>query len=87
MSRVAGILPDAERAFAAECDVQMAYQQGGFGTGLAPFIVLTSWQREFTEAFASQPAPRSRTVRPEVITSFNPWSHGASPSQLAARTL
>jgi pimeloyl-ACP methyl ester carboxylesterase len=51
------ILPDADRAFAAERDVQAAYQQGGFGAGLAAFIALTSWQGEFTVAFASQPAP------------------------------
>jgi pimeloyl-ACP methyl ester carboxylesterase len=51
------ILPDADRAFAAERAVQTAYQEGGFGAGLAAFIALTSWQGEFTEAFASQPAP------------------------------
>jgi pimeloyl-ACP methyl ester carboxylesterase len=51
------ILPDADGAFAAERDVQAAYQQGGFGAGLAAFIALTSWQGEFTEAFASQPGP------------------------------
>jgi pimeloyl-ACP methyl ester carboxylesterase len=51
------LLPDAELAFAAERTVQAAYQQGGFGAGLAAFIALTSWQGEFTEAFFSQPAP------------------------------
>lgn len=52
-----GLLPDAHRAFAAERGVQAAYQRDGFGAGLAAFIALTSWQGEFTGAFAAQPRP------------------------------
>jgi pimeloyl-ACP methyl ester carboxylesterase len=51
------ILPDADRALAAEREVQTAYAEAGFGAGLARFIALTSWQGEFTDDFAAQPAP------------------------------
>ena len=50
-------LPDAEGAFAAERSVQAAYQERGFGAGMAAFIALTSWPGEFTEAYAAQPLP------------------------------
>ena len=50
-------LPDAEGAFAAERAVQAAYQDRGFGAGMAAFIALTSWPGEFTDAYAAQPLP------------------------------
>lgn len=50
-------LPDADRAFAAERGVQAAYQDMGWGHGMAAFIAMTSWQGEFTDDFAAQPAP------------------------------
>src|SRR3954464_7211452 len=46
------MLPDAEQAFAAEREVQSAYQKEGFGAGMAGFIALSSWQGEFTDDFA-----------------------------------
>jgi pimeloyl-ACP methyl ester carboxylesterase len=49
------MLPDAEAAFAAERGVQEAYHQRGSGAGMAQFIALTSWQGEFTDAYAQQP--------------------------------
>jgi hypothetical protein len=52
-----GVLPDADRAFAAERAVQDAYRRGGFGHGMAAFIALTSWQGEFTDEYAAQPPP------------------------------
>ena len=52
-----GVLPDADRAFAAERAVQDAYRQKGFGHGMAAFITLTSWQGEFTDEYAAQPLP------------------------------
>ena len=52
-----GVLPDADRAFAAERAVQDAYRRGGFGAGMAAFIALTSWQGEFTDEYAAQPPP------------------------------
>ena len=51
------ILPDAnaaERAFAGVRDV---YQAKGFGTGMAAFIAMTSWQGEFTDDYFAQPMP------------------------------
>lgn len=51
------VLPDAdaaERAFAA---VRAAYDAHGWGTGMAAFIALTSWQGEFTDNYFAQPAP------------------------------
>jgi pimeloyl-ACP methyl ester carboxylesterase len=52
-----GVLPDADRAFAAERAVQDAYRRGGFGNGMAAFIALTSWQGEFTDEYAAQAPP------------------------------
>ena len=51
------LLPDADRAVAAEREVQTAYHQKGFGAGMARFIAMTSWQGEFTDAYAARPAP------------------------------
>lgn len=50
---VVPVLPDAERAFAAERLVQLAYDKSGWGAGMAGFIALTSWQGEFTDEFAA----------------------------------
>ena len=44
-----GLLPDADRAFAAERDVQATYHDKGWGHGMAAFIALTSWQGEFPD--------------------------------------
>lgn len=52
-----GVLPDAERAFAAEAAVQEAYRRSGWGAGMAAFIGLTTWQGELTDEYAAQPAP------------------------------
>ena len=51
------ILPDADRALAGERGFQAVYQQKGFGAGLAAFIAFTSWQGEYTDEYAAQPAP------------------------------
>ena len=50
---VISVLPDAELAFAAERHIKEAYDARGWGAGMAAFIALTSWQGEFTDAFAS----------------------------------
>jgi pimeloyl-ACP methyl ester carboxylesterase len=52
-----GVLPDADRAFAAEAAVQQAYHAHGAGHGMAAFIALTMWQGELTDAYAEQPLP------------------------------
>jgi pimeloyl-ACP methyl ester carboxylesterase len=51
------LLPDADRAVAAERDIQAAYRNKGFGAGMARFIAMTSWQGEFTDEYAAQPDP------------------------------
>jgi pimeloyl-ACP methyl ester carboxylesterase len=51
------VLPDADAAFAAERAVHDAYQQKGWGHGMAAFIGLTSWSGEFTDEYAARPAP------------------------------
>ena len=48
---------DAEAADRAFQDVRQAYQDKGFGAGMAGFIGLTMWQGEFTDDYFAQPAP------------------------------
>ena len=50
------LLPDAEAALAAEKGCQDAYHERGFGAGMAQFIAMTSWQGEYNDAYAAQPA-------------------------------
>ena len=54
---LAAILPDREGALAASRAVHDAYQQDGFGAGMAWFIGVVSHQGPFDPAYASQPAP------------------------------
>jgi pimeloyl-ACP methyl ester carboxylesterase len=54
---LAGIVPDREGALAAARTVHDAYQQRGFGAGMAQFISIVSHQGPFSSDFASQPAP------------------------------
>lgn len=51
------LLPDAEGAARADAAVTEAYQQRGWGAGMAAFINMVSWQGEFTEEFANRPLP------------------------------
>ncbi len=51
------VLPDAERALAAEREVQAAYHRDGFGAGMAGFIAMTSWEGELTDEYSAQPDP------------------------------
>jgi hypothetical protein len=55
------LLPDADRAFAAERAVQAAYHDKGWGHGMAAFIALTSWRGEFPDEYADRPAPDPAT--------------------------
>ena len=52
-----GVLPDAERAFAAERAVQERYDADGWGAGMAAFIAMTMVRGEFTDEFLAQPQP------------------------------
>jgi len=51
------MLPDADRAFAAERRVQATYHDKGWGHGMAAFIALTSWRGEFTDDFGAHSTP------------------------------
>jgi hypothetical protein len=51
------LLSDADHAFAAERGVQAAYDDKGWGYGMAAFIALTSWQGEFSDDYAAGPTP------------------------------
>lgn len=53
----ASALPDRENAFAAVRAIQRAYQQRGWGAGMAAFIGVTAHQGEFPDDVADQPAP------------------------------
>ncbi len=48
---------DAEAADRAFRDVRQAYQDKGFGAGMATFIALTMWPGEFSDDYFAQPAP------------------------------
>ena len=51
------VLPDADRARAAQRAFQDVYQAKGSGAGMAAFIAMSSWQGEFTDEYAAQPPP------------------------------
>jgi pimeloyl-ACP methyl ester carboxylesterase len=51
------VLPDAQAAERARAGIRDAYEGKGSGAGMAAFIVMTSWQGEFTEDYFAQPAP------------------------------
>ncbi len=54
---LAAILPDSEGALAATRAVYDAYQQHGFGPGMARFIAVVGHQGPFDPAEAGQPGP------------------------------
>lgn len=43
------VLPDAEEALAAWARVEEAYDQRGWGAGMATFIAMTSWEGRFSD--------------------------------------
>jgi len=51
------VLPDADRARAAQRAFQDVYRQKGSGAGMAAFIAMSSWQGEFTDEYLAQPPP------------------------------
>ena len=51
------VLPDAAAAERARAAFKEAYDTGGRGAGMAAFIVMSSWQGEFTDEYFNQPAP------------------------------
>jgi pimeloyl-ACP methyl ester carboxylesterase len=51
------VLPDAEAAERARAGFRDVYEARGSGAGMAAFIVMTSWQGEFTDDYFAQPPP------------------------------
>ncbi|RZT86793.1 pimeloyl-ACP methyl ester carboxylesterase [Pseudonocardia sediminis] len=51
------VLPDAEAAARAHAGFGAAYRAHGWGTGMAAFLAMTSWEGEFTDAYFARPAP------------------------------
>jgi pimeloyl-ACP methyl ester carboxylesterase len=51
------VLPDAEAAGRAAAQFRDAYVAKGWGSGMAAFIAMTSWQGEFTEEYFARPTP------------------------------
>ncbi|MEV6599802.1 alpha/beta hydrolase [Actinoplanes sp. NPDC051346] len=56
------VLPDAAAAVRARAGFHEAYQQKGFGAGMAAFLAMAAWQGEFTDAYFAQPAPDPATM-------------------------
>ncbi|MGV9636826.1 alpha/beta fold hydrolase [Nocardia rhamnosiphila] len=50
------VLPDAAAAERARAAVRDVYEAQGFGSGMAAFLAMTSWQGEFTDEYFAQPA-------------------------------
>ena len=57
------VLPDAAAAERARAGFHDAYETNGSGAGMAAFIVMSSWQGEFTDEYFAQPAAGSRRLR------------------------
>ncbi|MFJ9604550.1 alpha/beta fold hydrolase [Streptomyces althioticus] len=48
--------PDGPAAVRARAGVREAYEERGWGAGMAAFVAMTSWAGEFTDAYFAQPA-------------------------------
>ncbi|MEV7228244.1 alpha/beta hydrolase [Polymorphospora sp. NPDC051019] len=53
----AQVLPDREPALAAITDVRRAYEQDGFGAGMARFMALSGFRGEIPADYTGRPAP------------------------------
>ncbi|MER7884616.1 alpha/beta hydrolase [Streptomyces fimicarius] len=51
------LTPDGPAAVRARAGVRDAYEQRGWGAGMAAFVAMTSWEGEFTDAYFARPAP------------------------------
>ncbi|NEC53376.1 alpha/beta hydrolase [Actinospica acidiphila] len=50
------LTPDGPAAVRARAGVREAYEERGWGAGMAAFVAMTSWAGEFTDAYFAQPA-------------------------------
>ncbi|GAA1233801.1 pimeloyl-ACP methyl ester carboxylesterase [Microbacterium phyllosphaerae] len=51
------VLPDADAVHRARVAYTQAYQDHGWGAGMAAFVAMTAWEGEVTDEFLSRPAP------------------------------
>lgn len=51
---ILGVLPDADEARAASARTDAAYQEKGWGHGMAAFVAFTSWQGPFPADFLTE---------------------------------
>ncbi|WP_435191418.1 alpha/beta fold hydrolase [Streptomyces sp. bgisy126] len=51
------LTPDGPAAVRARAGVREAYEEHGWGAGMAAFVAMTSWEGEFTDAYFAQPRP------------------------------
>ena len=51
------VLPDAELVHQARIAYTRAYQERGWGPGMAAFVAMTSWEGEITDEFLARPLP------------------------------
>ncbi|MFE5896210.1 alpha/beta fold hydrolase [Streptomyces sp. NPDC056488] len=51
------LTPDGPAAVRARAGVREAYEERGWGAGMAAFVAMTSWEGEFTDAYFAQPRP------------------------------
>jgi pimeloyl-ACP methyl ester carboxylesterase len=51
------VLPDADAVHRARIAYTQAYQDRGWGAGMAAFVAMTSWEGEVTDDFLAQPVP------------------------------
>ncbi len=49
------LTPDGPAAVRARAGVREAYEQRGWGAGMAAFVAMTSWEGEFTDAYFARP--------------------------------
>lgn len=49
------LTPDGPAAVRARAGVREAYEERGWGAGMAAFVAMTSWEGEFTDAYFAQP--------------------------------
>ncbi|GGT41608.1 alpha/beta hydrolase [Streptomyces althioticus] len=49
------LTPDGPAAVRARAGVREAYEERGWGAGMAAFVAMTSWVGEFTDAYFAQP--------------------------------
>lgn len=77
------VLPDAAAVERARAAFNEAYETRGSGAGMAAFIVMTSWQGEFTDEYFTQPAPDPAAfgmpdvddgARDDPLLSKNSWA-------------